>query len=89
MDGEPPQGESQLCSPVIDAIRVEGRYLSTSWPGSIRRAGVCFPADGRPAKVGSATSKIVNRALFNLRSLDLNLLTVLRPFTGRYSQWRR
>ncbi len=37
---------------------------------------MCFPADGRPTKVSSATSKIESRALFNLRSLDLNLLTV-------------
>jgi DNA-binding transcriptional LysR family regulator len=34
-----------------------------------------FPPDGRPTRLSSATSK-KRRALFNLRSLDLNLLTV-------------
>jgi DNA-binding transcriptional LysR family regulator len=35
-----------------------------------------FPPEGRPTNVSGATSKIWRRALFNLRSLDLNLLTV-------------
>ncbi len=35
-----------------------------------------FPSDGRPTRISSPTSKIGSRALFNLRSLDLNLLTV-------------
>ena len=48
-------------------------------PRLFRGVGVAvtrFPPEGRPTRISSSTSKIWRGALFNLRSLDLNLLTV-------------